>query len=132
MQKKPARKHVLDCEPQKPENVNNSNAYVFFVYIFRAVVILGSSVVILDCLRLMGELFDQGEPSAWYTESSMTTVSPWAGGRSEKERIIENTAQRRWNRVKQWKQMPLVAGKRNFLAVRVVILLLFCLTLAVR
>lgn len=78
--------------------MNNSNAYIFFkiyIYIFKAVVILGSRVMILDCLRLMGELFDQGEPSAWYIESSMTTVSPWAGGRSEKERIIENTAQGR-------------------------------------
>lgn len=51
---------------------------------------------------------------------------------SEKERIIQDTAQGRCNRVKQWKKMPLLAGKRNFLAVRVVILLLFCLTLAVR
>lgn len=41
---------------------------------------------------------------------------------SEKERIIQDTVQGRCNRVKQWKKMPLLAGKRNFLAVRVVIL----------
>lgn len=61
-----------------------------------------------------------------------TATCHWVGGIAENEGVTQACARGIHKGVKQWEKMPLVAGKRNFLAVRAVILLLFCLTLAGR
>lgn len=86
--------------------------------------------MILEYLRLTAALFQQRAPSARWLYS--TAARRWVGGISEKERTAQARARGIHEGAKKCKKMPLVAGERNFLAVRAVILLLFCLTLAAR